>query len=83
MSEYAVMGERHDGKVVTIKRGFRTVDEAEEDCKIKAAHWRRWWVQEISEPTTRVISRRGRMTTLKQMARMDAYFRKYARERVV
>lgn len=41
---WAVMAETHAGKVVALRRGFPTRDDAE-DHPVIARHWRRIWVQ--------------------------------------
>ncbi len=49
MSEFAVMAEQHDGigKPLTLRRGFRSREDAE-DHPVKMALWKRVWVEEIA-----------------------------------
>ena len=60
--EYAVKGERSDGRITIVKRGFLSRDEAE-DHPIRMSRWKRVWVEEIAPVHQDVASyvRRGRM----------------------
>jgi hypothetical protein len=44
--EYAVKGERRDGSITIVKRGFICRDEAE-DHPIRMSRWKRVWVEEV------------------------------------
>ena len=44
--EYAVKGERRDGRVMTVKRGFASQEEAE-DPRILMSRWKRVWADEV------------------------------------
>jgi hypothetical protein len=45
--EYAVMAETHEGKTMTLRRGFSSQDDAE-DHPVQMALWRRVWVAPIA-----------------------------------
>jgi hypothetical protein len=44
--EYAVMAETHEGKTMTLRRGFSSQDDAE-DHPVQMALWRRVWVAPV------------------------------------
>ena len=44
--EYAVKAETHEGKVVILRRGFASEEEAE-DYPIQMSLWKRVWVEPI------------------------------------
>ncbi len=44
--EYAVKAETHEGKVMTLRRGFTSADEAE-DHPVTVKLWKRIWVEPI------------------------------------
>jgi hypothetical protein len=48
--EYAVKAETHEGKVMVLRRGFASKEEAE-DHPIKMLLWKRVWVEPIEEKT--------------------------------
>ncbi len=45
--EYAVKGERHDGRVTIVARGFVSREDAE-DYPIRMSNWNRVWVEEVA-----------------------------------
>jgi hypothetical protein len=47
--EYAVKAETHGGKVLILKRGFASQEEAE-DHPVRMSHWKRVWVEAIQPP---------------------------------
>ena len=47
--EYAVKAETHEGKVLILKRGFASQEEAE-DHPVRMSHWKRVWVEAIQPP---------------------------------
>jgi hypothetical protein len=44
--EYAVKAETHQGKVLILRRGFASQEEAE-DHPVRMSHWKRVWVEAI------------------------------------
>jgi hypothetical protein len=46
--EYAVKAETHEGKVLTLRRGFASQEEAE-DHPIQMSRWKRVWVEPIDD----------------------------------
>ncbi|MBV8804885.1 MAG: hypothetical protein JO042_07555 [Sinobacteraceae bacterium] len=44
--EYAVKAETRDGRIMIVKRGFASQEEAE-DHPIRMARWKRVWVEEV------------------------------------
>jgi hypothetical protein len=49
MVEFAVMGEKHDGEVICIARGFSSEEQAK-DHRMTRKGWFDVWVEEIGEP---------------------------------
>ena len=47
--EYAVKAETDEGKVLILKRGFASQEEAE-DHPVRMSHWKRVWVEAIQHP---------------------------------
>lgn len=47
--EYAVKGETFEGKVMTLRRGFGSRDDAE-DHPVQMKLWKRVWVEPIKSP---------------------------------
>jgi hypothetical protein len=48
-TEYAVMAETLEGKVMTLRRGFKTHDDAE-DHPVQLSLWKRVWITPIDVP---------------------------------
>ena len=46
--EYAVKAETHEGKVMTLRRGFASEDAAE-DHPVQISLWKRVWVEPVPE----------------------------------
>jgi hypothetical protein len=44
--EYAVKAETLDGVIVILRRGFASLEDAEEH-RVKMGQWRRVWVEQI------------------------------------
>jgi hypothetical protein len=44
--EYAVMAETHEGKTMTLRRGFRSEEDAE-DHPVQMSLWKRVWVAPV------------------------------------
>ena len=44
--EYAVVAQKHDGSLVTLKAGFASREDAE-DHRIKLSEWKQVWVQPV------------------------------------
>jgi hypothetical protein len=49
MSKFVVMGETHNGAILTLRRGFKTRDAAE-DHPVTMKYWKRVWVEEDVRP---------------------------------
>ena len=47
--EYAVVAQKHDGNVITLKTGFPSREDAE-DHPIKLSEWKQVWVEQIDAP---------------------------------
>ena len=47
---YAVKAETHQGKVLVLKRGFASQEEAE-DHPVRMSHWKRVWVEQVASAT--------------------------------
>ena len=44
--EYAVVAQKHDGNLITLKAGFASREDAE-DHPIKLSRWKQVWVQPV------------------------------------
>jgi hypothetical protein len=52
IEEYAVKAETPDGIVVILRRGFASVNEAE-DHRVTMSQWKRVWIERIDAPKRR------------------------------
>ena len=45
--EYAVKAETHQGKVLILRRGFASQEDAE-DHPVRMSHWKQVWVEQVA-----------------------------------
>ena len=62
--EYAVKAETYEGKVLTLRRGFASQEEAE-DHPIQMSRWKRVWVEPIDDEAEQNGPRRHHPHTAK------------------
>ena len=49
MTEYAVMAETHEGNVFLLRRGFLSM-QAAEDYSVRLSLWKRVWIESYVRP---------------------------------
>ena len=55
-AEFAVRAETHNGNVLTLRRHFKTMDDAESH-PIIGAKWKRVWVEEMLRPKVEKVTK--------------------------
>lgn len=51
MTEYAVMGKTHEGNVLMLRRGFKSMEDAESH-PVKLSLWKLVWIEKVKKRQT-------------------------------